>query len=319
MLKSYTAAAVLTLLLSAWSVLFGGCAGDSTPAAPEISPSGPSSALTQPVATSALPGPTTTARVKLSPEEIAVNSFSALQKMTCLKFDMELSMSLTLPAGKETGTMKMLQSATSAINIPDKQMDMVMDMVMEVPNQDRQDMSAEIYSVDGWLYIRAEVPGISDQWTKMKLTDEQWARQSQLASMTDFLKAPTGLELIGSEKVGGVDCYVLSITPDVKSLATWMAGQMQSGQTGMDFSNTDFSKLLQSFMVKEWIAKDSYLLARQQIGLKLNLNSPEATGSATTQTNMDMNATLTYYDYGKPVVIQLPPEALEAKEIKLTQ
>ena len=319
MLKSYKAAAVLILLLSAGSVLFGGCAGDSTPAAPEISTSGPSSALTQPVATSALPGPTTTARVKLSPEEIAVNSFSALQKMTCLKFDMELSMSLTLPAGKETGTMKMLQSATSAINIPDKQMDMVMDMVMEVPNQDRQDMSAEIYSVDGWLYIRAEVPGISDQWTKMKLTDEQWARQSQLASMTDFLKAPTGLELIGSEKVGGVDCYVLSITPDVKSLATWMAGQMQSGQTGMDFSNTDFSKLLQSFMVKEWIAKDSYLLARQQIGLKLNLNSPEATGSATTQTNMDMNATLTYYDYGKPVVIQLPPEALEAKEIKLTQ
>ncbi len=319
MLRSCTAAAVLILLLSALSVLPGGCAGDSTPAAPDISPTGPSSALKQPVATSSPPGSTTTGRVKLSPEEIAANSFTALQKMTCLKFDMDLSMSLALPTGKETGTMRMLQTATSAINIPNKQMNMVMDMVMEVPDRDRQNMSAEIYSLDGWLYIKAEVPGMSDQWTKMKLTEEQWARQSQLASMTDFLKAPTSLDLIGNEKVGGVDCYVLSITPDIKSLATWMAGQMQSGQTGMDLSNVDFSKVLQSFMVKEWIAQDSYLLARQQIGLKLNLTSPEATDSATPRTNMDMNATLTYYDYGKAVVIQLPPEALEAREIKLTQ
>jgi len=28
-----------------------------------------------------------------------------------------------------------------------------------------------------------------------------------------------------------------------------------------------------------------------------------------------MNALLNYFDYGKPVVIQLPPEALNAREI----
>jgi hypothetical protein len=189
---------------------------------------------------------------------------------------------------------------------------MAMDMIMEIPNQGQQNMSVDIYTVNGWMYMKADVPGIGNQWTKMKLTEEVWAQQSQLSSMTDFLKSPINLELFGSENVKGVDCYVLSINPDMKSLSSWMAGRMQSGQSSMDLSSLGTSEMFQGFTVKEWIAKDSFRVAKQQIRIKLNPTSEPGINSST---NMDIQAVLTYYDYGKPVAVQLPAEALNAEEL----
>ncbi len=256
----------------------------------------------------------------LTAEEIATNSIVATGKMNSLKFNMDFSMSFTLLMEDVPVTMTMQQTATSSVNIPDMKMGMIMDMVMEIPNQGTQNMAAEIYLTDGWMYMKANVPGVGDQWTKMKLTEELWAMQSKLSNMTDFLMSPVGLELSGSEKINGIECYVLNVVPDIASLTSWMEGQMQSGQTGIDLSGFDMSKILDNFTVKEWIAKDSYLVIKQQIGIKLDMASLD-TGNSTSvdQMKMDMSATITYYDYGKPVTIELPPEALNATETVLPQ
>jgi hypothetical protein len=325
MLKISRVLVLIIALLSTIVILLTGCSNDSSSTAPEaLSTGSPPSA--SPPTTTSTPSVSTVSEPKTSvspvastkpaPAEIAVNSITATQKMKSLKFDMDSSMLFTLPAGKNAGTMAMQTTATAAINIPDQKMDIVMDIMMDIPNQGKQNMLAEIYSTDGWMYMKATAPGAADQWTRSKLTPEMWARQSQLAGMTDFLKAPLGLEFVGSENIGGVDCYVLNVNPDINSLAGWMAGQMPSGQTGIDVSNLNLSKILQSFTVKEWIAKDTYLLSKQQIGLKLDLASLQPTSpGGSGPMNMDMNATLTYYDYGKPVTIQLPPQALNAKEL----
>ena len=246
-------------------------------------------------------------------QEIAIKSITSTEKMKSLKFDMDFSMSLDFPGKEQSGTMTIQQTSTASVNIPNKEMGMTMDMTMEIPNQGRQNMSAEIYTINGWMFMKADVSGSDDQWTKMKLTDEVWNQQSRLSSMTDFLKSPINLELVGSENVKGVECYVIDINPDMKSLSSWMAGQTQSGQPSVDPKSLGTSEIFQGFTVKEWIAKDSFLLARQQIGIKLNSTSAES--GINSSTDMDMQAVLTYYDYGKPVSVQLPIEALSAKEL----
>jgi hypothetical protein len=77
---------------------------------------------------------------------------------------------------------------------------------------------------------------------------------------------------------------------------------MQSKQANVNLNSTDLSQILQDFTVKEWIAKDSYLPVKQQIGVNLNTSAIQTTGTADSiQMNINMNATLTYSDYGNPV------------------
>lgn len=280
---------------------------------PESSTSTPTTAVV-PLATP--PSISTAAPDSVTPQEIAANSLAATLKMDSVSFDMDFAMSLAFPSDGQVRSMNMQYTATSSVNIPLKQMDMDLDMTMDVPEQGTQNMSASMYSMDGWLYMKTAVPVLGDQWTKMQLTDELWAAQSQFSSMTDFLDAPINVELIRSEKVGGVDCYVLDITPDVNTLADWMAGEMQSGQAAPDLGGFDLSSMSQILAVKQWVAKDTYLPVRQQVHIKFDSSSLPGTASGM---SMDMSVSLDYHDYGKPVTIQLPPEALNATEIPMQQ
>lgn len=243
--------------------------------------------------------------------EIAAGALKASQEMKSLKFDIDYSMSLSLPTGNETGPMSMQETGAGSIDIQQRQMDLAMNMSMDIPNQGKQNRTAEIYSTDGWMYVMVSVAGAGDQWTKMKLTDELWTAQSRISSVTDFLKSPVGLQALGSESVGGVDCYVLNITPDMTSLSNWVAGQAQAGQNGVNPGVTDMSKDFQNIVVKEWIGKNTLLPVKEIIAIKMDTTS----GGSGSGMELQMNVSLAFHDYGTAVTVQLPPEALNAKEL----
>jgi len=292
------------------------CGGETSDTRSESLTSAPTASnLNSPLASSAaVQSPAQTA------QEIALNSITAMQKIKFLKFNMDFSMSFTLPTTEDFGTMTMHQIGTSSINLLDKEMYMNMQMEMETPQQGRQNMSAEIYSTDGWMYMKANVPGAGEQWTKMELTEELWAQQCQLSSVTNFLQTPTNLELAGSERIGTIDCYLLNVTPDLNSLSNWMAGQMQPGSGTLDPGITG-SQTPGDFTVKQWIDKSSLLPVKQLIKVKYDPASIAVTPTANSynQMTMEMSAVLNYYDFGKSVTIQLPAEALNAKVLSPEQ
>jgi len=209
----------------------------------------------------------------------------------------------------------------SSVDLISKKMVSVIDMTLEMPGESPQQMTGEIYLMDGWMYMKAAVPGGGDQWTKMKLTDSLWAAQSQFTNMTDFLKTPTDLEIAGSENIDGVDCYVINIVPDTEALMNWTMGQMQAMQGQSSLQGMDLSKILEGFLVKEWIAKDSFSIVRQQIDLSLDMASvmPTSPTNSASQMSMEMSALLNYHDYGEQVDIQLPTEAVTAREMVVEQ
>jgi len=251
-------------------------------------------------------------------QEVAAGSLKAAAGLQSLKFDMDLLMSFDFPEQEQTRSMTMQETATGSVDIPGKAMVLAIDMVMETAETGKRNYSAEMYSTDGWVYVKSNLSGESEQWVKMKFTEELWAQQSQLAKMTDFLKSADYLEISGSETINGINCFVLSITPDTNSLSGWLAGSIPSGQSGLDLSGDDMSEKLHHFAVTEWIAKDSYLPVKQQIIIEFNETSDsETTGSAIG--HMSLNATTIYYDFGKTVTIQLPAAASNATEVTLPQ
>jgi len=249
-----------------------------------------------------------------SAQEIASGTLTSTAKMEYFRFDMDFTMSFDIPSEEHSQAMTMQQVATGSINIPDKEMVMIMDMVMEIPDDVEQSVTGEIYIKDGWLYVKAFAADIGEQWSKMKLTDEMWAQQSQITAMPDFLSSPVNLALAGSESINGIDCYVIDIIPDMQSLSDWMGGQMQSDSANVNLDELNVFEMFEEFTVREWIAKDGFLPVRQKIYIKSNMDSGEADVTGFNN-RMALDMDLTYYDHGKISTIQLPPEALHAVEI----
>ena len=282
-------------------------------------PSSITPTATGPTAKNIISTPPPVVSASSTAEEIAAKSIAAIAKLQSFKFSMDFAMSSDFPIGGQTSTMTIQQTAAGSVDTLNKEVAMNADMGLEIPSQAQQNVSAEIYIENGWIYTGTTMTGGIERWSKIDLTDEMWAAQSQISSLTGFLNNPISLALVGSENVNGTDCYILSINPDANSLTSWMQGQMQSEQANVNLNSTDLSQILQDFTVKEWIAKDSYLPVKQQIGVNLNTSAIQTTGSADgTQMNINMNVTLTYSDYGKPVSIQLPPGAVNATALTTT-
>jgi hypothetical protein len=310
-------------LVALLAVLLSGCSQETSqsPSGASVSDSG-SAALNNPAQPLSNGVESTKPAIiplkTLSPQEIAINSLTVAEKLSTMKFDMDLNLRFDLGDGDQSHNMSIQETATGEVNIPGKEMLLLMDLNMNIPDQSMQNMAADMYLTSGWIYMKADMPGAGAGWIKMKLTDELWTQQSRMTSMTEFLKSPLNVEQLGSENIRGIDCYVLSITPDMKSIYEWMAGQTFAGQSGMDPANLNMSPSTGDFKIKEWISKTDYLVTRQQIGIKFNVSKGSTTTAPSGTQNkiaMDMSALLDYYDYGKPVVIQLPPEALNAQEM----
>jgi hypothetical protein len=131
---------------------------------------------------------------------------------------------------------------------------------IDIPGAGKQDISMGMYIVNGWMYMRIGLPQGGEQWMKMKLNNELWTAQNQLSQQIEFLKTAIEVTLLGSEKVDGVDCYVLQIKPNMEALTKWVLSQQQqqSGIGGIDLSKLDLAKLFKTISIKEWIAKDTY-------------------------------------------------------------
>ena len=272
--------ALLLLIAAAVVPMSIAACGDGPPAegtpeqnaasvSPTISSPSPNTGATVPTATTS----SSPQQAAVTAQQIVERAFKTSQEITSFKFDMDFAMSFNLPAGNEGGTMTMEQTGTGAVDLTQREMALAMNVSMDIPKQGRQSGTAEIYLTDGWMYMGADAGGGANQWTKMKLTDELWAAQSRFSGMTDLLKAPVGLETLGSEVVGGVDCYVLNITPNMTSLSDWVAGQAQAGQDGGGSFGADMSKTFKNFVVKQWIAKDSLLPVKQTVVIAMDTTS----------------------------------------------
>lgn len=164
---------------------------------------------------------------------------------------------------------------------------------------DLQSKKMQVMEVDGDL---TRVTYLVDNVIYMSSTSGEWMKRPVPAGQ-DAIEHPTEMitnvdvGLIGEEKVDGVNCYVLNVSLDVvKALH-------------LDILNLSEDKLkdvldsIESVTLTEWISKDDYLIRKSR------LKEVEVSGRWTETTTI-------FYDYNKPLGIELPKEALNAKEIE---
>lgn len=254
---------------------------------------------------------------ELTQEEIdrIVTNVTTTQYDT-VKIDMDMSMTVEVVGGDEPGEVTMVGDGTGVMDIANKEMQMTMNMTMDIPEQGEQEMATEVYLVGGWMYTGVDVPELGTQWIKMPATEGMWQQQSQIEQQIELLRTAVEVDYLGSETVGGTDCYVFKVVPSMEALGELLS-QQAFGMGGMDFGEFNLADLFKEMTVKEWIAKDSYRVMKAEVGMVLEMRPADvgATEADFEKMTIDINVGERLYDYNQPVSIELPDEALNAQEM----
>lgn len=115
------------------------------------------------------------------------------------------------------------------------------------------------------------------------------------------------IEYMGLEKVNGTDCYVILIKPDVKALIAYLESVMVPELGGsLTQIGVNLSEAIKSLNVKLWVAKQDFLIKKQEVTMTLTVMD----------TDLQIMATTLITDYNKPIAITLPPEAHQASQMQ---
>jgi catabolite regulation protein CreA len=170
-------------------------------------------------------------------------------------------------------------------------------------------VSMEMYAFDNISYMQLTMMGNTDNWTKDSLPMDFWYTQENEQFIDNLLQS-TQAESLPDEKVGGVNCYVLELTPDIAAIQ-----QMLSQQSSAAEEAPDIASLISNLSIKVWVAKDTSYVTKIEVVLAANIPS-EVLGGAAGGEGLAVNLTVTmqFSHFDESVSIQLPAEAQNAEE-----
>jgi hypothetical protein len=251
-----------------------------------------------------------------STQEIIDGTIQSMYQVNTYQFEMDMTMDMTGEAEGEAFEMTMTMDSSGAIDNTSRRMRIEMLMDMTMPEEDDTELDMEMYLIGNTAYILADIPDMGDTWMKSRVPVGTWDEMAQVEPQIELLESAE-VKLIGSEKVRGVDCYVLQVTPDLQKL--WQIAMQQQNMTGgeaLDIPEEAIQGLFRSISVRYWIEKDTYYLARSEMEMSLEI-TPEDMGYPEEEgiVIMDMYLTLLAYNYNETVSIVVPAEAEDAIEV----
>ncbi|MGD9118335.1 MAG: hypothetical protein PVJ08_06340 [Dehalococcoidia bacterium] len=250
-------------------------------------------------------------------QEIIDGAVQALDDIQTYEFEMDIAMNMGAESEGETMEMTMEADYGGALDLDNQQMRLDMDLNIEMTGEEDTAGTIELYLIDGNGYSMADVPGVDPVWEKEEVSQTDWEAVLEVMMLAEpqlELLEASEVDVIGSESVKGVDCYVLRLTPDMEQLWATAGQQAALGFTEEmgwpSFSAEVLEQASYNFSVKQWIAKDTYYLMKVDIDMDLELTAeamgmPEEEGVATIAIVLKILA----YNYNQPVSIELPPEA----------
>jgi hypothetical protein len=171
--------------------------------------------------------------------------------------------------------------------------------------------SSETYFLNDTIYMR-----LDKNWTQIGMPNPQelWNHEHMIRHQIELLNR-SKLDISGYENIGGQDCFKVNVTPDLVTYGAVISEQM--GST-LPLAYLNFTELSQSGSIAwtSWIAKDSYLLKKTNMQIRLKL-TPELMGLPVEKVGkfemlVGFNATMLFLDYNQSTAIILPLEAKNA-------
>jgi len=200
-----------------------------------------------------------------SAQEIVDGVIESLDEIRTYKLDMDATTDMAGDVMGEALEVNIVTDFDGTVDLENRQMRMDVTMNTEVLGEDEITRGVEMYLIGAMAYMLTEAPEMPPAWVKSEIPEVLWKQMSQVESQIELLEAAQ-VDLIGSEKVGGIDCWVLQVTLDMDQL--WQFFMQQTGATWVempDVAEEFLQEMFRSFSVKQWIAKDTYFLTKADL------------------------------------------------------
>jgi len=250
----------------------------------------------------------------LSVDEIVDSVIQTMYQVDTYQFDVTMAIKMSGPIdGKESDeTIDIGLSGT--VDEVNRRMwaEMELNMHLTIPEEEKVALDIEMYIVGNDIYMLVEAEGETSTWMKERLPIGSWGEMTQVDSQVAILE--TGeVTLSGSEKVRGVDCYMLQIIPDEKELVKMVFQETSiQGEQSTFLTDEIIEELVENALVKQWIRKDTFSQAKTEVVIEGEVNTDEVMGYGEGTLNVNISTTMFLYNYNKQVQIELPTEAKEA-------
>ncbi len=256
----------------------------------------------------------------LSADQVVENVVAAQPDVKSLRLSLDLTADVEGSIDGEATEGSVTLSGTAAMDQTNKSMHADFDLTADVTGAELPSAAgAEMYLVDNYLYALVSMPDVpelaflSGTWIKLAVPAEI---TGSIPSMDDIgrLLESSEVEITGEEKVGGVNCYVLSVTPDFEALQEALASNPLTSQ--MDIELPDFEDLISSMSFKVWVAKDTSFIMKARIVMAVEL-TPEALGQPEGEDYLNISLTLNMEasQYNQVPAIELPAATQSAFDV----
>jgi len=271
-----------------------------------------------------------------SVEEILEKTNQAMEGVTSLSCDIDLDMYMIATTGtediKEMNEVSAELALSGVIDMENRQLQMEMDIGYGYTDLLRSstessisvNMGMALYLLNDVAYIMMDDPLAGESWMKYEIPADEMQQVEDIldenltpAGMQELLMDVSQVIVEGTEKIKGVDCYVLRITLD--EIKLWQRIKQEAQAMGEEIpEGADIGALLeiiQGISIRQWIARDTYHIAGIQVVLDIEMDA-EDMGYIDEVGSIKIDAILDalFYDYNQPVSIVLPAGTEEAIE-----
>jgi len=223
----------------------------------------------------------------MSAKEALDKSFAA--SAATGSYSYKMTMRASLPNDVSAGVAMDVMSVYGIVDKVNKKM-----YLSTVMNQLQSANNTETYIIGSTYYGR----NASGEWVKQESTNDKLWQQSSIQGMQGELANYSAVSFLSEEKVDGVSCYVINITPDKDKLPSLLG-------KNANLPEQTLSNIV-SASIKEWVAKDSFLMKRMSFQIDM-----EDSGKI-----IRMETEIVFSDYGKEQSIDLPEGAKNAKALE---
>jgi len=235
-----------------------------------------------------LPKEGVSSTIGLTAEQIRDKSVEAMDNVHSYAFDMDIKISI-----EEQGMRSMDMTGNGRVDLKNKRMHSKIDVGMM-----GMTISTETYLIDNMQYIMLPTMG----WVKNETEANIWEKENLVKSQKDLMEG-IEVKLLGSENINGIDCYIIEMKPNKEEILQ-LFGQQMGDTSGI--SSAEIGEMIRSTELKEWIAKDTFLVRRSMADMQM-----ETKGKT-----LNIEMTIDIYDYNKDMNIELPEEAKNAQDIE---
>ena len=251
-----------------------------------------------------------------SEQEIIDGVIESFENIKTYQFELDMTMNANGEVGGEAIEQNMTMDNSGTFDLENLQMKTYLSA-----GSGDEISRVESYVIDGMVYARPEAPGEEPMWIKSEAPAEYWEMMKGVSGLENYkeLLQTAEVKILGSEKVNGVDCYELELTPEMAKL--YQAAMIPvggGGQAGIlpTIPEELIQDIFSSFSVKQWVAKDNYFLMKTEINMTIE-STPELMDYMGEEGDVSIDVTIIFlaYNYNQPVSIELPPEAENASEM----